>query len=102
MDATYIYGIGFSPHPCVIEITSGIATAAVYICSIHWCEPVLYAANVDPCDSGGIWTGTKVYVPGRLEDFPYHYSCNVDHMHIAVKILEHIQYGVKKTIQKRA
>ena len=31
MDATYIYGIGFSPHPCVIEITSGIATAAVAV-----------------------------------------------------------------------
>ena len=75
---------------------------SLYNCSYHWCEPVLYAANVDSCDSGGIWTGTKVYVPGRLEDFPYHYSCNVDHLHIAVKILEHIQYGVKKAIQKRA
>ena len=33
-DATYTYGIGFSPIPFTIEITIGIATAAVAVLDV--------------------------------------------------------------------
>lgn len=33
-DATYMYGIGLSPQPCVMDITSGMATAAVAVLDV--------------------------------------------------------------------